>query len=146
MEMNTQEFSVLADMLSTQRLAVMEAELAKQKEQTEFWRQRYEEAERRLAATDMKNMILTNYIVLSMEKIKSFVKGLYKMEQWAFLRAFIQWSLPEELMAQERGMVEQVMPMPEKAVVRIDRAGDVVAEGGTKVVNEYAMKKGEFYD
>ena len=49
-------------------------------------------------------------------------------------------------MAQEMGMVEQVMPMPEKAVVRIDRAGDVVAEGGTKVVNEYAMKKGEFYD
>ena len=71
-------------------------------------------------------MFLTNYIMLSAEKIKIFVSRLNSVDRWSFLRTFMQWTLPEELLAKELPLIDQVMPMPNRQT-----QGGVVMNGPT---------------
>ena len=113
MQLNTVEFGELADMLSSQKIVALEQKVAEAREEAALWQHRYEMASALLAASELKSMLLTNYILLSADKIKKFVEGLNSVERWAFLRTFMQWSLPEELQARELPLIDKVMPMPQ---------------------------------
>ena len=113
MQLDTEEFGALAEMLSAQKISALKRELEAAREDAALWRSRYEAAETRWAAADIENLYLKNCFVLSLEKIKQFVEGLSTVERWAFLRSFVMWSMPEELKARELPMIEQVMPMPQ---------------------------------
>ncbi len=137
MQIDTKELGVLADMLNEQRITALERELAKANEETAFWRSRCEQLEQMQVASTVENLVLKNYIMLSAEKMKVFVARLGKMEQWAFLRTFVEWSLPDELEREERAMLNKVMPLPSGFTqqVNISQAHDVIAEGGTKIIH-----------
>ena len=126
MELNTTELGVLAEMLNAQKVAQIEKELAEARKETDYWRGRCEQLELLQTASTIENLVLKNYIMLSAGRIKKFVERLGKMEQWAFLRAFMQTTLPEELSSQEMPLLDKVMPMPdEKTSINIGQAGDI---------------------
>ena len=114
MQLDTDEFSALADMLSAQRITAMK-ELEEARQETAYWRQRCERAEAMKAVADIENLCLKNCIMLSIEKIKTFMVGLDSVDRWALLRSFVQMSLPEELKAMELPLIDKVMPMPSVA-------------------------------
>lgn len=149
MQLDTNELGALADMLSAQKVGQLESELAEEKKRADYWHDRCEQLEARTRESEMKTMYLENYIMLSVERIKDYVATLNKMELWAFLRAFVDWSLPEELRMQELPLLNKAMPLPEPTpVVRIEQAGDVIAQGGVKTImnNINKHKEGEWSD
>ena len=114
MQLDTDEFGALADMLSAQKTAMLEKELTALREEAAYWRKRCEKAEEMQAFSEMENLYLTKYIQLSREKIKAFVAGLESIDRWTFLRTFVELSLPEELLAKELPLIDAAMPMPRK--------------------------------
>ena len=126
MQLDTEEFGVLADMVSAQKITALKEEIEEARRDAAYWRRRCEEAETMKAATELEKMFLTNYIMLSAEKIKIFVSRLNSVDRWSFLRTFMQWTLPEELLAKELPLIDQVMPMPNRQT-----QGGVVMNGPT---------------
>lgn len=119
MTLNTDELCELADKLSSPRLAALEKELAEKKRETDYWRQRCEEAERRVEMLQARTGWSPDCVTLSMEKIRTFAGSLRNMERWAFLRQFVQWTLSEELAAKEMPMLESLMPLPDEKTAEI---------------------------
>ena len=149
MQLDTNELGALADMLSAQKVGQLESELAEQKNRADYWHDKCERLETKMKESEMKTIYLENYIMLSVERIKDYVATLKKVEQWAFLRSFVDWTLPEELRMQELPLLNKAMPLPEVApVVRIEQAGDVIAQGGVKTIlnNINKRKEGEWSD
>jgi uncharacterized coiled-coil protein SlyX len=159
MLIDTDEFGALADMLSAQkikaleeriaaqerriaaqdeRIATLEGELDSSKKDAEYWRQSCERAETMKAASEMENLYLKNYFMLSLERIRAFVERLKSIDHWAFLRTFMQWALPEELQAKELPLIDKVMPMPQpqKPSVTVTAEGDVNVEGNYNDVHD----------
>lgn len=113
MQLNTDEFGALADMLSAQKSAALREELKRAQQEAAYWRQMYERADTMKTVKEIENLYLKNCFILSLEKIKAFVKGLNSIDRWAFLRTFMHWTTPEELQAKELPLIDQVMPMPD---------------------------------
>jgi hypothetical protein len=90
------------------------------------------------AASEMENLYLKNYFMLSLERIRAFVERLKSIDHWAFLRTFMQWALPEELQAKELPLIDKVMPMPQsqKPSVTVTAEGDVNVEGNYNDVHD----------
>ena len=90
------------------------------------------------AASEMENLFLKNYFMLSLERIRAFVERLKSIDHWAFLRTFMQWALPEELQAKELPLIDKVMPMPQpqKPSVTVTAEGDVNVEGNYNDVHD----------
>lgn len=135
--MDTEEFSVLASMVSAQRIADLERQNEELRKDAAYWRQRCEKSEAMMVASEMQNLLLKNYFMLSLEKIKAFVEKLRSIDRWAFLRTFMQWAMPEELLTKEMPMIDKVMPMPQdKAWVNIEQAGDINVDGNFNDVHD----------
>ncbi len=66
------------------------------------------------AAERLKNMLLKNYITLSVEKIKSFVSHLKGLDRFAFLKTFLEYVLPTENYQEQLLLVNEVMVIPEE--------------------------------
>ena len=136
MQLDTMELGVLAEMLNAQKVAQLEKDLAEQRKETDYWRSRCEQLDLLQTASTIENLVLKNYIMLSAGRIKQFVARLGKLEQWAFLRAFMQTTLPEELTAQEMPLLDKVMPMPDEKssinIENIEQAGDINVDGNIK--------------
>ena len=112
MDIDPNEFRALTEMFSAQKTEILNERLAKAEKETEYWRRRCERAEMLSTATSLQNMYLKNYIMLSVEKIATFVKTLSSVEQYSFLRTFVTCSLPKELQAAETEMIDEIMPLP----------------------------------
>ena len=121
-----------------ERIATLEGELDSSKKNAEYWRQSCERAETMKAASEMENLFLKNYFMLSLERIRAFVERLKSIDHWAFLRTFMQWALPEELQAKELPLIDKVMPMPQpqKPSVTVTAEGDVNVEGNYNDVHD----------
>lgn len=90
----------------------LEAEVKEQQVMLETLRHENEMLKQQNVATELRNMYLTNYIMLSAERIKEFVAHLCDIDRWAFLRTFMLWVIPKELEASERELIEEAMAMP----------------------------------
>jgi uncharacterized coiled-coil protein SlyX len=121
-----------------ERIKTLEGELDSSKKDAEYWRQSCERAETMKAASEMENLYLKNYFMLSLERIRAFVERLKSIDHWAFLRTFMQWALPEELQAKELPLIDKVMPMPQpqKPSVTVTAEGDVNVEGNYNDVHD----------
>lgn len=69
--------------------------------------------------SEIKSSYLLNYIILSAEKIKEFVRVLHNMDRWAFLRTFVMWSVPDNLRAQEQKRIEEVLGLPQDQLPQV---------------------------
>ena len=116
MDISIEEFHRLADDKSQQaiRIADLERKLAKITIENEQLKSKVNHLEMANAAERLKNMLLKNYITLSVEKIKSFVSHLSGLDRFAFLKTFLEYVLPAEHYQEQLLLVNEVMVIPEE--------------------------------
>ena len=116
MDLSIEEFQRLADERSLQamRIADMERQLAEKKNENEQLKSYVKQLEMANATERLKNMLLRNYITLSVEKIKSFVSRLSGLDRFAFLKTFLEYVLPAEHYQEQLLLVNEVMVIPEE--------------------------------
>ena len=116
MDISIEEFQRLADERSLQamRIADLERQLAKTKTENEQLKSQVKQLEMANATERLKNMLLRNYITLSVEKIKSFVSRLSGLDRFAFLKTFLEYVLPAEHYQEQLLLVNEVMVIPEE--------------------------------
>ena len=116
MDLSIEEFQRLADDKSrqTMRIADLERQLAQKTIENEQLKSKVKQLEIAHAAERLKNMLLKNYITLSVEKIKSFVSHLKGLDRFAFLKTFLEYVLPAENYQEQLLLVNEVMVIPEE--------------------------------
>ena len=116
MDLSIEEFQRLADDKSMQamRIADLERQLAEKTVENEQLKGKVKQLEMVNAAERLKNMLLKNYITLSVEKIKSFVSHLSGLDRFAFLKTFLEFVLPAEHYQEQLLLVNEVMVIPEE--------------------------------
>ena len=116
MDLTLEEFQRLADDKSLQamRIAELERRLAEKTNENEQLKCCVKQLEMVNATERLKNMLLRNYITLSVEKIKSFVSHLSGMDRFAFLKTFLEYVLPAEHYQEQLLLVNEVMVIPEE--------------------------------
>ena len=116
MDLSIEEFQRLADDKSMQamRIADLERQLEKKTVENEQLKGKVKQLEMVNAAERLKNMLLKNYITLSVEKIKSFVSHLSGLDRFAFLKTFLEFVLPAEHYQEQLLLVNEVMVIPEE--------------------------------
>ena len=116
MDLSIEEFQRLADDKSrqTMRIADLERQLAQKTIENEQLKSKVKQLEMANAAERLKNMLLKNYITLSVEKIKSFVSHLKGLDRFAFLKTFLEYVLPTENYQEQLLLVNEVMVIPEE--------------------------------
>ena len=116
MNLSIEEFQRLADDKSqqTMRIADLERQLAQKTIENEQLKSKVKQLEMANAAERLKNMLLKNYITLSVEKIKSFVSHLKGLDRFAFLKTFLEYVLPAENYQEQLLLVNEVMVIPEE--------------------------------
>ena len=116
MDLSIEEFQRLADdkSLQTMRIADLERQLAQKTIENEQLKSKVKQLEMANAAERLKNMLLKNYITLSVEKIKSFVSHLKGLDRFAFLKTFLEYVLPAENYQEQLLLVNEVMVIPEE--------------------------------
>ena len=116
MDLSIEEFQRLADdkSLQTMRIAELERQLAQKTIENEQLKSKVKQLEMANAAERLKNMLLKNYITLSVEKIKSFVSHLSGLDRFAFLKTFLEYVLPAEHYQEQLLLVNEVMAIPEE--------------------------------
>ena len=116
MDLSIEEFQRLADDKSrqTMRIADLERQLAQKTIENEQLKSKVKQLEIANAAERLKNMLLKNYITLSVEKIKSFVSHLKGLDRFAFLKTFLEYVLPAENYQEQLLLVNEVMVIPEE--------------------------------
>ncbi len=95
MDLTMEEFQRLADDKSSQAIVIadLERRLAERTKETTLLNERVKQLEMDNVAARLENMVLKNYITLSVEKIRSFVGHLKGIERFAFLKAFLEYVL-----------------------------------------------------
>ena len=116
MDLSIEEFQRLADDKSrqTMRIAELERQLAEKTSENEQLKSYAKQLEMAHAAEKLKNMLLRNYITLSVEKIKAFVSHLKGIDRFAFLKTFLEYVLPSEHYQEQLLLVNEVMVIPEE--------------------------------
>ena len=122
MEISIEELTALTDSTTQLHLRIAENEsLLKEKsveleaKDKDVERLEKEKADllNHIRSLTIQNSMLRNILYLSVERIKEFMKHVPSFDRWAFLRTFMQVSLPDELRSSELPMLEEAMPMPQ---------------------------------
>ena len=116
MDLSIEEFQRLADDKSRQTMMIadLKRQLAEKTDENEQLKSKVKQLEMANAAERLKNMLLKNYITLSVEKIKSFVSHLRGLDRFAFLKTFLEFVLPAEHYQEQLLLVNEVMVIPEE--------------------------------
>ena len=116
MDLTMDEFQRLADDKSLQamRISDLERQLAETKRENAMLKDKVECLEMANTAERLKNIVLRNYITLSVEKIRQFVKHLNGIDRFSFLKTFLEFVLPNEYYQEQLLLVNEVMTIPEK--------------------------------
>ena len=138
MEMTIGEFLRLADDKSqqTMRIAELERRLADIKGENEQLKERVKRLEVANTAAQLENMMLRNYITLSVEKIKTFVSRLKGIERFAFLKTFLEYVLPKEHYQEQLLLVNEVLSIPEEPAKPVTNNRYVTLTGSDATYNE----------
>ena len=122
MDLTMDEFMRLADDKSQQamRIAELERQLAVKTSENTRLTETVKVLEAANMAAKLENMMLRNYITLSLEKIKAFVSRLKGIERFAFLKTFLEYVLPQEHYQEQLLLVNEVMTLPDGRTVTGD--------------------------
>ena len=110
------------------RAAALACDCEAAETELQLLRARVAELEQLQTAKTLECMVLKNYILLSAERIKKFFGQLEGIDRWAFLRTFLEWSLPDELRKEEMPRIDELLALPDRVgptVVNNTFAGDV---------------------
>ena len=138
MDLTIDEFQKLADdkMQDRMRSAELERQLAVLTTENEALRGKVETLRMENEATRLENMMLRNYITLSVEKIKAFVARLKGIERFAFLKTFLEYVLPKEHYQEQLLLVNEVMTPPDERATVEKHNHYVTMTGSDAIYNE----------
>jgi len=140
MDLSISEFQVLADerVTQTMRTAELERKLTEKTYECERLRDEVERLKLMNTAAQIENIWLMNYITLSVERIKAFVKQLKTIERFAFLKTFLECVLPREHYQEQLMLVNEVLTLPEepKPLVRETHNHYVTMTGSSATYTE----------
>jgi hypothetical protein len=133
MDLTMDEFMRLADDKSQQamRIAELERQLAVKTSENTRLTETVKVLEAANMAAKLENMMLRNYITLSVEKIKSFVSRLKAIDRFAFLKTFLEYVLPQEHYQEQLLLVNEVMTLPDGRTVTGDTHNHYVTLTGS---------------
>ena len=123
MDISIEEFNVLSDRTVALQVRIAELERALAEQQAENTRQRGEiermKVELKLAqsantASYMENIYLRNLLILSGERIRSFMQHLKNIDKWALLRTFVECCLPDRHRAEQQQLMNELMTLPDE--------------------------------
>lgn len=116
MDLTIDEFkSLSADMTGQRmRIAELESELNASRAECAALRQEIGHLQVSYEKTRMENSWLRNYIILSAEKIKVFMAHLHNIDKAAFLKSFIEWTLPKEHYSEQLTRVNELVSPPDE--------------------------------
>ena len=122
MDLTMDEFMRLADDKSQQamRIAELERQLAVKTSENTRLTETVKVLEAANMAAKLENMMLRNYITLSVEKIKAFIGRLKGIERFAILKTFLEYVLPQEHYQEQLLLVNEVMTLPDGRTVTGD--------------------------
>lgn len=124
MEISIEELNELSDRTAAMKVRITElerevdkkaAESARKSEEIVRLRAELEEARNVSAANYVENIYLRNLLILSGERIRSFVSHLKNVEKWAFLRTFVECCLPDRHRAEQQQLMNEVMSLPDES-------------------------------
>ena len=133
MDLTMDEFMRLADDKSQQamRIAELERQLAVKTSENTRLTETVKVLEAANMAAKLENMMLRNYITLSVEKIKAFVSRLKGIERFAFLKTFLEYVLPQEHYQEQLLLVNEVMTLPDERTAAGDTYNHYVTLTGS---------------
>ncbi len=116
MDLTIEEFQRLAGDKSSQAIVIadLERRLAEKTKENAQLNERVKQLEMDNVAARLENMVLRNYITLSVEKIKTFVAHLRGIDRFAFLKTFLEYGLPKEHYQEQLLLVNEVMRIPDE--------------------------------
>ena len=138
MDLSVEEFQRLADDKSQQAMKIvyLERKLVEKENENAQLKVHVKNLEMVNTATRLENMMLRNYITLSVEKIKVFVSRLKGIERFAFLKTFLEFVLPKEHYQEQLLLVNEVMSMPEEPTAQVTNNHYVTLTGDQATYNE----------
>lgn len=138
MDLTIEEFQKMTDDRSQQaiRMAMLEQQINEKNQVIEALKNRVECLEMTNTAERLTNLLLKNYITLSVGKIKTFLTHLKGIERFAFLKAFLEYVLPSEHYQEQLLLVNEVMIMPEEPKQAGETHNHFEAGSGCQVFNE----------
>jgi hypothetical protein len=162
MELSLNEYNELSDERMRQAIKVAHlehclAEEQKKKEEllSQLERQRELDAEREADVSRLQkevdvlrktcerhafeNALLRNYIILSVEKIQQLMPRLQNVDRCAFLKSFLEWTLPKEHFVEQMKLVNEVITLPDERVLP---SVQIVANEGSSLNMESAQISG----
>ena len=116
MDISISEFQALTNerVTQTMRTAELERRLAEKTDECEKLRGEVEHLKLENTAAQIENIWLKNYITLSVERIRGFVKQLRTIDRFAFLKTFLECVLPREHYQEQQMLVNEVLTLPEE--------------------------------
>ena len=133
MELNTQEFGVLAEMINAPQIESLEKELEKCKLENARLRERNLELESANENMRFENHWLKQYILLSVDRVRWFFSGIHNLELLSAIKAFVLGVLPENASAEQIAYASKMMELPmdepeQPHVVNIQSPGNNIAQ------------------
>jgi hypothetical protein len=95
-------------------LAEQQAENTRQKSEIERMKVELKLAQSANTASYMEKIYLRNLLILSGERIKSFMQHLKNIDKWAFLRTFVDCCLPDRYRAEQQQLMNELMALPDE--------------------------------
>ena len=123
MEISIEELNALSDRTGAMqvRIAKLERELDeqraennRQRKEIEQMKKEMEEVQSITTARYMENIYLRNLLILSGERIRSFMMRLKSIDKWAFLRTFVDCCLPDRHRAEQQRLMNELMALPDE--------------------------------
>lgn len=138
MDLTIEEFQRMTDDRSQQaiKIAMLERRLEEKTKECEKLMGKVASLEMTNTAERLTNMLLKNYITLSVVKIKSFLAHLTGIDRFAFLKAFLEYGLPTEHYQEQLLLVNEVMTIPEESKPAVETHNHFEAGSGCQVFNE----------
>lgn len=138
MDLTIEEFQKMTDDRSLQaiRMAMLEQQINEKNQVIEALKNRVECLEMTNTAERLTNLLLKNYITLSVGKIRTFLTHLKGIERFAFLKAFLEYVLPSEHYQEQLLLVNEVMIIPEEPKQAVETHNHFEAGSGCQVFNE----------
>ena len=115
---------------------MLEQQINEKNQVIEALKNRVECLEMTNTAERLTNLLLKNYITLSVGKIKTFLTHLKGIERFAFLKAFLEYVLPSEHYQEQLLLVNEVMIIPEEPKQAVETHNHFEAGSGCQVFNE----------
>ena len=119
MELNTQEFEVLATMINDRRIETLEREIESQgqlietlKRENEKLHEHMDLMQREYENLRFENHWMKQYILLSVERVKSFFSHMRNIELLSAVKTFVLSVLPENASAEQIAYASKMMEVP----------------------------------